>query len=57
VSIKGSQGALRDPNVSSPDRFLQSARGQPSVAWQRLSLVGWGRRASSVEFDLEKAFA
>ena len=32
VSIEGSDGALRDQDVSAPDRLLQGARGQPSVA-------------------------
>ena len=32
VSIEGSEGALRGKDVSAPDRFLQGARGQPSVA-------------------------
>jgi hypothetical protein len=54
VSIEGSGGALRDQDVSAPDRLLQRARGQPSVAWQWDNVVDGARRTDAVALALEE---
>jgi hypothetical protein len=65
VAIEGSQRALRGQDLTAPDRFLQGAGRQPSVAWQGIDGMekvsraevefgfAWGEDETSHEIFLE----